>query len=198
VSFPSPADIATRYPAIGIPGDAIADLIAEFIEIAERYRGVTFGATTATEVFSNATEVYGSVDQWPLRADARPDVHTVQLARWPVQSVTSVTVDGDAVTPVRVTDTGLVYLPRVGAETVVVYVHGIDVPAAAKRACGEYVRAVALAERSGTSRDVIAQSFDGGMTRYSTPNWAQGRPTGFLEVDRLLESVPDYRVPGVA
>jgi hypothetical protein len=80
----------------------------------------------------------------------------------------------------------------------VTYSHGIDTPAVAVRACAEYVRAVALAERSGTSRDVIAQSFDGGFTRYSTPDWSRGRPTGFLEVDRLLDTLPDYRVPGVA
>ena len=198
MSFPSPADIAERFPSIGLSGGQIAELIAEFVELAERYRGVALQATNATETFSNATSYNAYVDQWPLRTIERPRLFTVQLGRWPVRSVTSVTVDGDVVTPTRVTDTGLVYLPRMGLETVVVYVHGIDTPTAAKRACAEYVRAVALAERSGTSRDVIAQSFDGGMTRYSTPNWSAGRPTGFLEVDRLLESLPDYRVPGVA
>lgn len=69
-------------------------------------------------------------------------------------------------------------------------------PTLVMRACAEYVSAVLRADRSGTSRDVIAQSFDGGVTRYSTPNWGAGRPTGFLEVDRLLNSMPDYRLPG--
>jgi len=30
-----------------------------------------------------------------------------------------------------------------------------------------------------------------------TPNWDEGRPTGFLEVDRLLNSAPDYLGPTV-
>lgn len=198
MAFPTAAEVAARFPAVGLPDDQIDDLIDEFVEIAERYRGVALQATNATETFSNATSYNAYVDQWPLRTIERPKLFSLQLGRWPVRSVTSVTIDGDVVTPTRVTDTGVVYLPRMGLETVVVYVHGIDTPAAARRACMEYVRAVALSERSGTSRDVIAQSFDGGLTRYSTPNWSAGRPTGFLEVDRLLESLPDYRVPGVA
>lgn len=64
-------------------------------------------------------------------------------------------------------------------------------------ACAEYVVSVLRGRSSGTSRDVIAQTFDGGMTRYSTPDWGAGRPTGYLEVDRLLNSLPDYRVPGI-
>lgn len=66
------------------------------------------------------------------------------------------------------------------------------------RACAEYVLCVVTSQASGTSRDVIAQSMDGSWTRYSTPDWAAGRPTGWTEVDRLLNSMPDYRVPGVA
>lgn len=71
-------------------------------------------------------------------------------------------------------------------------------PATWVRACTEYVISVLRATASGQSRDVIAQTFDGGMTRYSTPDVAAGRPSGFLEVDRLLNSLPDYRLPGVA
>ena len=40
---------------------------------------------------------------------------------------------------------------------------------------------------------VIGQSFEGTYTRFSTPDWNAGRPTGYLEVDRLLNSLPDYR-----
>lgn len=66
------------------------------------------------------------------------------------------------------------------------------------RACVEYVHHVVSQQTSGTSRDVIAQSMDGSWTRYSTPDWPAGRPTGWTEVDRLLNSMPDYRVPGIA
>lgn len=64
-------------------------------------------------------------------------------------------------------------------------------------ACAEYVVSVATSRSSGTTRDIIAQTFEGGMTRYSTPDWGAGRPTGYLEVDRLLNSLPDYRLPGI-
>lgn len=62
------------------------------------------------------------------------------------------------------------------------------------RGCREYVRSCALADQSTVPRDVISQSFgDGGYTRYSTPDWAAGRPTGYLEVDRILNGLPDRR-----
>lgn len=67
-------------------------------------------------------------------------------------------------------------------------------PAVLLRACREYVRSCALSDQSKVPRDVIAQSFgDGGYTRYSTPDWDAGRPTGYLEVDRLLNSLDDFR-----
>lgn len=180
--FPTAAEVAARFPTVGLSNAEIGALIAEFVEVAERYRGVALEPRTTTDVF-------------------RTPGTTVQLSRWPVRSITGATADAAPLTLADLTysDTGLVAGLPDNADTVTVtYSHGIDTPAVAARACAEYVRAVALAERSGTSRDVIAQSFDGGMTRYSTPDWSRGRPTGFLEVDRLLDSLPDYRVPGVA
>lgn len=60
-------------------------------------------------------------------------------------------------------------------------------------ACRQYVRASALAGRSGVPRDVIGQSIDGVSTRFSTPDKDAGRPTGYLDVDRLLNSLDDHR-----
>jgi hypothetical protein len=181
VPFPTAAEVAARFPAVGLSNAEIGALIAEFVEVAERYRGVALEPRTATDTFRNPGA-------------------SVQLARWPVRSLASATADGDplVVADLDYSDTGIVSgLPDNAGTVTVTYSHGIDTPAVAARACAEYVRAVALAERSGTSRDVIAQSFDGGFTRYSTPDWNRGRPTGFLEVDRLLDTLPDYRVPGV-
>lgn len=62
------------------------------------------------------------------------------------------------------------------------------------RACKEYVRACALASRSNVPRDVISQSVEGLTTRFSTPDKRAGRPTGYIEVDRLLNSLPNRRV----
>lgn len=61
------------------------------------------------------------------------------------------------------------------------------------RACREYVRASAVATRSNVSRDVISQSVEGMVTRFSTPDKKAGRPTGYIDVDRLLNTLPDRR-----
>lgn len=68
-----------------------------------------------------------------------------------------------------------------------------EAPKAVQRACAEYVRASVLADRSGVPRDVIGQSFEGTYTRYSTPDKAAGRPTGYLDIDRLLNMLEDRR-----
>lgn len=174
-----------RHLPSDITDDEINSLVAEFEEIAEEYRGVAFTPRSHTET------VY------------RPS-SSVILTRYPLRSVTSFTVDGDAGTVADLTlDTNLSTIYGGGWFTatpvVVTYSHGLDAPPEVLlRACAEYVRAVAMADRSGQGRDVIAQSFDGGITRYSSPSWSDGRPTGFLEVDRLLNSLPDYRIGGVA
>jgi hypothetical protein len=53
-------------------------------------------------------------------------------------------------------------------------------------------------DRSSVPRDIIATSADGMSTRYSTPDWGAGRATGYLEIDRLLNTLPDYRTPAIA
>lgn len=60
-------------------------------------------------------------------------------------------------------------------------------------ACRQYVRACAFARRSGVPRDVISQNVEGMTTRFSTPDKDAGRPTGYLDVDRLLNSLHDFR-----
>ncbi len=66
--------------------------------------------------------------------------------------------------------------------------HLTDVPSYLIAAATEYVLCVLTARSSGASRNTLAESTETGTTRYSTPDWAAGRPTGFLEVDRLLNT----------
>jgi hypothetical protein len=189
MAYLTAAEVRSRVPALANAttySDAeLNRLVAEFEEIAELFRGVSFTPRTATQVVTSPPNI-------------------VLLNRQPVRSITSFTVDGDAGTPADVTIdivTGKISGGGwVGAGSLsVTYTHGLDAPPAiVLRACAEYCRAVAFSDRSGQGRDVIAQSFDGGITRYSTPNMAQGRPTGFLEVDRLLSTVRDYRMTAVA
>lgn len=189
MAYLTPAQVRSRVPALQssttFPDSELSTIVSEFEEIAERFRGVAFTPRTYVETFFAPTSV-------------------VTLSRQPLRSITSFTVDGVAGTVGNLT----VDLPggRIadggwsGAKSLVVtYSHGLDAPSATLlRACAEYCRAVAFSDRSGQGRDVIAQSFDGGMTRYSTPDFAKNRPTGFLEVDRLLCSIRDYRICAVA
>lgn len=193
----TPADIRSRVgsgaatlPPDDTAGNAlIAEWIAEFEEIAEDYRGVAF--TPRTETLTATANNRGAASRLLLRPLVR--------------SVTSLTVAGDVAAPTTYTVSGadgiLDYTSgfAYGQAITVVYEHGMDAPPQRlKRACHQYVIGVARSENAGTSRDVIAQSFDGGTTRYSTPDKSAGRPTGWLEVDRLLNSLPDYRIPGAA
>lgn len=190
MAYLTPAQVRSRIPALSNPttytDTELTSLVAEFTDIAERYLLTAFEVRTAT------AEQVVRPNKW------------VQLAHRPVVSVSAFTVDGVAGTLTELTTetaTGLTYGPAwYGAKIATfTYTYGTATqPEPLLRACAEYCRAVAFADRSGQSRDVIAQSFDGSTTRYSTPDWNRGRPTGFLEVDRLLNSLTDYVAPGIA
>lgn len=190
MAYLTPTQVRTRIPALSnqttYTDTELTNLVSEFEEIAERYLLTAFQTRTAT------AEQIVRPNKW------------VQLKNRPVVSVSAFTIDGVAGTLSELTTdtaTGLIYGPAwYGANVLTVtYTYGTATPPETLlRACAEYCRAVAFADRSGQSRDVIAQSFDGSVTRYSTPDWNRGRPTGYLEVDRLLNSLTDYVAPGIA
>jgi hypothetical protein len=174
------------------PDAALDGYVAEFEEICEEYRGVAFTPRTAVETHTIAPYATGIVLDRPL-----------------VRSITSLVVDGATVSAssYRATEWGTLesstgFLGGTAFMTlaaVVTYQHGMDSPPQrCLRACREYVRIVAVADRSNVPRDIISTSADGMSTRYSTPDKAAGRPTGYIEVDRLLNSLPDYRTPAIA
>lgn len=191
MAYLTPAQIRDRCPDLAntdlYPDATLSRYESVFEGIAERARGVAFTTRTTTET---------------VTLDGEQILHT----RWPaIQSVTSVTVTlyGSTVTlastRIQVQSTGDIDLQAAftGLATVV-YVHGIDpAPDPILDACAEYVRSRAITSKAGNIRDVIAQAFDGGTTRYSTPDWDAGRYTGLLDVDALINSVPDYRRQGI-
>lgn len=186
----TPAVLRDRVPALAdsarFADSDLADYIAEFEELVENYRGVAFTPREATE----------AVDL--------PEAGATRISlTWPqVRSITSVTVDGDVADTdtYRLTADGRLVVDGslvafTGTELVVVYEHGYSSPSPALlRACREYVRTVALADRSNVGRDVIRQSGSDMTIQYSTPDPAAGRPTGFLEVDRIINLQPNYRL----
>lgn len=162
--------------------------VAEFEDIAERYRGVAFISRSASESYAL-------------------DIATDKLIlEQKVIAVSTFTIDGTA--QVAGTDynlykdVGMIVMDgqlAVGVDIVLAYTYGYaTTPATITAACREYVRSVALQRSLNKTREVISTTVDGMFVRYSTPDWDAGRPTGFMEVDRLLNSAPDHRVPGVA
>lgn len=59
-------------------------------------------------------------------------------------------------------------------------------------ACATYVERMISVDKSGAGRDTLLITTDAGTTRYSTPNKAERRPTGFLQVDNDLNALHDY------
>jgi hypothetical protein len=188
--YTTAATVRSQVPPLVNPDNFSDELldsyIAEFEGICEEYRGVAFTPRDTSE-----TVLLG-------RSGA-------VLLTWPqVRSIASVTVDGTALTPEQYeADLSGRIFGLAGKRAVVAYSHGFDPPPAPPygpavvRATVQYVRAVALADQSNVGRDVIAQTYEGMTLRYSTPDKRAGRPTGFVEVDRLLNSLPDYRIPGI-
>lgn len=167
----------------------LAANVAEFEEICEDYLGRAFAIRTAT--------------------------HKVTLAGGPVIlprsdaiAVTAITYETGTAPAVNTTliDDGfsLILLPRgtawpYGTRATFTYTYGTStVPAVVKQAAIGYAVNVAKTDNSGQSRDVLTMAFDGGTTRYATPNRDEGRPTGWLDVDRRLNTIRGTRAPFVA
>lgn len=174
-------------PLTGLTDTVVDGYVAEFEQVAEDYIDEAYQARTATEVHR-----------------VRSDTTTIALDRTNATAITSITVDGlvlgadtyelDKLAGIVRRTTGS-FSPTY--PVTIVYTYGTGtVPEMLKRACALYVQRVAEAEKSGQGRDLIAQGIDGGTTRYSTPDKAAGRPTGWLEVDRLL-NVLRPRIPGI-
>lgn len=171
-------------------GVSTAELMArrdEFAGIIEQARGVSYVPQAAVFV-----------------AEGGDEVIVPHMACTGLVSVTADTTD--VTSQCRMETWGLVstaypFMPPLVDDrpnVTVIYTHGHQSPPPAVReACREYVRSAVVRSRSG-QRDVIAQTAEGMTLRYSTPDWSADRWTGFVEVDRLIGSLPDERVPGMA
>ena len=169
---------------------AVDAQIAAFKEIAESYRGVAFETTTATAV------------KVPGRSGCKLLTPNVKLIALSAASLDGTALTSDERADVTIwADEGILERAAGWSATQVslTYTHGYaSPPAAILDACTEYVLCVLRARASGVSRNTLSEATEAGTTRYSTPDWSAGRPTGWLEVDRLLNSLPDYRIPGMA
>lgn len=125
----------------------------------------------------------------------------IQLAARLPTKVLSVTISGTSVATSAFSvhphgrleyPTGVFSQPTtVGGNVIVEYEAGYpSPPAKLVRAARDFVRHYALVEQSPVGRDVLSFTDPGGYaTRFSTPDWDQGRPTGLLDVDAVLNSL---------
>lgn len=151
--------------------------VAEFEAIAERYCRTKFGTRSVTFTVS-----------------ARPLPSSLQLPDTNVSSVTA-TTDGTSVDMSNVVVNGtagtLRNLPWAGTTptaVVISYTAGTStVPTLLASGAAEYAARTLNSRASGTSRDVRWQSPDGAVS-FVTPDWNRGRPTGWTEVDRALNT----------
>lgn len=122
-------------------------------------------------------------------------------------SVVSVTVEGTSQTTSEFTlddegairwDGGTFTRSSTPGNVVVAYEHGYpSCPEDVRRPLLQVIRASIARTRQDAPNDAISETFDGGSTiRYSTPNAAQGRPTGNLALDAALAGHM-YRHPAV-
>lgn len=172
------ADVVARRPGIAdAPDTEIEALIAEFEELAERYLGVAYIP----------------------REDVEYVGHPVNgVLRLPHRQVTEATVVNDDDVAVTVdklhVDRGDIEVAT-AVRLTVTYTHGFAAPTnRLLGACARWVERMIVVDRTGTSRDTLSQAFEGGTTRYSTPDWGAGRPTGFLQVDSDLNAERSYRM----
>jgi hypothetical protein len=178
------------------PASRLADAITEFEDLADRYRGVAYVPRVRVAPFRlewcREAVLFNRAEVRDIRKVADADGVDLDVAGW-YWGGADLMIDPHAA--------GLAYTVHgSGYAITVAFEHGYDlgVPDGLRRACIEFVRATVLKEQSGNPRDVIATAADGFVTRYSTPDWSAGRPTGYLEVDRRLNELPDRRLPGIA
>lgn len=178
------ADVRERQKArvaseAAFPDLVLDDLIADFEQLYARYRGAAPETWTATQTLAAGTFSSTVVLDWPL-----------------VQSIDQILIDGDEWAGGYTLDSaaGIVHgLPCHGHLTLG-YTHGPDeASSAVKRLCALYAAKTAVADSKADSGNAYAVVVGDAVERRSTPDWAAGRPTGWIDVDGGLNQLPDYR-----
>lgn len=165
--------------------DALLEgLVAEFELVAERYRGVAYTIREAVETHH--------VER-PTRC--------LVLGHRKVRSVDLVEVDGEPRSVNVQVDRPAGVVNFIGCTLhagfwTVTYQHGHETPpAAVLRACRLFVWREAMAQANpNTANTFLTSNTELGIVeRASTADWGAGRPTGWMDVDRILNGLEDLR-----
>lgn len=156
----------------------IVSLVARFEDIAERYLDQAFRAREDTYT----GYARGGWLELPH--------HLVTTSALEDADGNDITLAADALDSER----GRVATWATGSLTAA-YTHGATTPPEILLAnCAIYCERMVAIDNSGSTRDTLSKVFDGGMSeRYSTPNFAEGRPTGFLQIDADLNAMRNRR-----
>lgn len=173
---------------LSFSAEALRAACSAFEDIAERYCGRAFVPRYRSETVRGSGTVRVLLDRHPVRSivsasavDLAGVVTPFDVTYWQVDGTGMVVTDGDVLTSASYGEANLT----------IRYIHGEPGPTSELRAmCGVWVARQMLVERSQVPRDALSvTSPDGFSTRYSTPDWAAGRPTGILEVDAVLNGL---------
>ena len=170
--------------------ELLAELVAEFEGIVERYRGVALVSRTDT-----------------IKVAGTTGCKLVLAGLMEVTDVADVSIDGgDELDLAAITVWSNGILERTagwsGKQVTLSVTHGYTDatrPAGSKRACREFVRAKAKESAGEGPRNVsgYTDSESGYSYRVLTAAWDQGRPTGLSAMDDFVNSLPDLRIPGI-
>jgi hypothetical protein len=192
-----------RYGVLELPARRVAQVV---VVDADDARRVSDAVTATNTALTSATAAFTSEDVgrtvigdgFPLGVTiaTRSSATAVVLSAATTAAATGVVATIG--TPVLVDQIdeapGRIHIGHRGRFTVA-FRHGMtSTPSLLLDACTEYVLCTLQARSSGVSRNTLSIATEAGTTRYSTPDWHAGRPTGWLDVDRLLNSLPDERV----
>lgn len=177
MAYPTAAQAKERLTALAEWSDTdVTAKVAEWAQIVVDYCGIA-GETTA---FTYTV----TPDRWATE---------LILPHQRILTVTSITTDGDAVDAASYTvrkREGIIFRPGgwvAMVDHVVVGTYGYSTtPGPLYQGACEYALATLRQNASGTSREIASQSVDGGWVNFRTPDWEGGRPTGWIEADRLL------------
>lgn len=215
-------DIATRYRGAapttryGIltaytSHNGVLDLRVPFVQDAyavdaDTARRVADATTATNTALTSATAAFTSSDVGRLvigegivagtTISSVTNSTTVVLSQATIATATGVVVTiGSALTVDHLDEAeGRLHLCWRGRATSA-FRHGLtSVPAALLDACTEYVLCVLRSRAAGVSRNTSTLITDAGTTRFTAIDWEGGTPTGWSEVDRLLNTLPDYRI----
>lgn len=180
------ADLKDRYQALSAVDDGdLEDLVAEFEEWVEKYRGTAYrereavetvrvpGCSAALPVEHNqiqtVDDIVYDVGTAPNPADVYPDGRRIVLksGAWPANTLATVT-----------------------------YTHGRSAPPGGiLRACRRFVRNEALLDRSEKPKNTTSytEPASGQVFRESTADWRNDRPSRWLDVIELVNQADDER-----